>query len=79
MPASSIDRIADPLKDEFTLSELPRIAPWVYEQIMAVGPSAIMPLLPASGSGDDERYPMTAWVSAVSACHSDLWRSLAQG
>ncbi|MDB5473183.1 MAG: hypothetical protein JWP99_486 [Devosia sp.] len=79
MTASSIDRIANPLTDKFALDELPKIAPWVYEQIIAVGTVNVTMLLESSAPDETAQYPMTAWVSALSACHSELWQSLAQG
>lgn len=77
MPASSIDRIPDPLTDKFALNELPRIAPWVYEEITSVGSENIKSILADRGCDGDEPQPMTTWVSALSACHSNVWQASA--
>lgn len=75
----TLDRIPDPLIDKFSMGELIRVAPWVYEDIQAVGPRTIASVVKDMGLVPEEPQAMTTWVSAVTRCHSQLWNSLAQG
>lgn len=79
MPASSIDRIRDPLIDRFEIDELTKMAPWVYEEIQAIGADRIRSAIADQGFDAKEPQSMQTWVSAIRACHSDLWSALAQG
>jgi hypothetical protein len=71
--------IPNPLLDKFSLGELIRVAPWVYEDIQAVGPQIVKGVVRDMGLEPEEPQAMTTWVSAVTQCHSALWNSLAQG
>lgn len=73
------DRIRDPLTEKFELDELPRIAPWVYDEITAIGVDEVKHTIAEMGQDPDEPQPMQNWVSAVSRHHPDLWNALAQG
>jgi hypothetical protein len=73
------DNVPDPLRDKFLLSDLPKIAPWVSEEIGKVGADRIFADLAKRGFDGHEPQAMTNWVSALSACHSDLWVALAAG
>jgi hypothetical protein len=79
MTASSLDRIPDPITDKFDLSELPRIAPWVYDEITAIGVDEVEHTI--ADMGEDPKSPlrMQTWVAAVSHHHSAFWGALAQG
>ena len=72
-------RIPDPLTDTFLLEDLPRVSPWIAEEIAAVGPDEIADELASMKMDIHHSLPMTAWVSAVSRCHSDLWSALSRG
>jgi hypothetical protein len=73
MPASPIAHIPDPLVDAFTLNDLPRIAPWVAEELDQLGRNEVGRVLSRWGKDIDEPQPMTTWVSVLKRCHSDLW------
>ena len=79
MPASSLDRVRDPLSEKFTVDELPSIAPWVYEEITALGVEEIMHTVADLGENPNDPQSMTTWVTAINRNHSDLWQSLASG
>jgi hypothetical protein len=73
------DRIRDPLTEKFELGELPSIAPWVYDEITAIGVDEIKNTIAEMGQDPDEPQQMQNWVSAVSQHHPDLWGALLQG
>lgn len=79
MPASSLPRIPDPLTDKFNLDELPRIAPWVFDEIASIGVNDVKHTLAEMGENPDDAQFMRTWVSAISRNHSDIWQGLAQG
>jgi hypothetical protein len=79
MPEMTLGHIPNPLIDKFSMGELIRVAPWVYEDIQAVGPQTVKSVVHDMGLEPDEPQAMTTWVSAVTKCHSQLWNSLAQG
>jgi hypothetical protein len=79
MPVASFDRVRDPLVEKFTFDELPRIAPWVYDEITALGLEEIKQTIADLGRNPDEPQFMTTWVSAVSRSHSDVWHALNVG
>ncbi len=73
MAASTLTHVPDPLRDSFTLSELPKIAPWVAEELQQLGRNEVGKVLLRWGRDIDEPLPMTTWVSVLKRCHSDLW------
>ena len=79
MDEMTLGYIPNPLIDKFSLGELIKVAPWVYEDIQAVGPQTVKSIVQDMGLEPDEPQAMTTWVSAVTQCHSALWNSLAQG
>jgi hypothetical protein len=79
MPASNLDRIPDPLTDKFSLDELPRIAPWVYDEITAIGVDEVEHTIADMGENPNAPQRMQTWVAALSHHHSDFWGALAQG
>ena len=79
MAEAMLGYIPNPLIDKFNLGDLIKVAPWVYEDIQAVGPQVVKNAVQKMGLEPDEPQAMMTWVSAVSQCHSDLWNSLAQG
>jgi hypothetical protein len=79
MPASHLDHVPDPLTDKFHLGELPRIAPWVYDEITAIGVGAVEHTIARMGEDPKDPQRMQTWVAAVSQHHSPFWGALAQG
>lgn len=79
MSASGLSRIRDPLTEKFSLDELPKIAPWVYDEVTAIGVDEVKGTIAEMGEDPDAPQLMPTWVSAVSRNHSDLWLALAQG
>ena len=79
MAEMTLGYIPNPLIDKFSLGELIKVAPWVYEDIQAVGPQTVKSVVQEMGLEPDEPQAMTIWVSAVSQCHSAVWNSLAHG
>jgi hypothetical protein len=79
MSASELDRVPNPLTDAFNLSELPRIAPWVFDEITSIGVKEVERTIEDMGKNPREPQRMQIWVAAVSCHHSDFWGALAQG
>jgi hypothetical protein len=75
MHQSQFDRVRDPLVEHFTLDELPRIAPWVAEQIDAEGRGRVLAILGAMGEPQAE-HSMRSWVTAVHRSAGDLREAL---
>lgn len=73
MPASRLDRIADPLRERFHLKDLPAIAPWVAEEIDFAGAEDVGRVV--AGLGYDPAQPqlMMTWVSALSRLRGAIW------
>jgi hypothetical protein len=76
MASSAFDRIADPLVDRFSLDDLPRIAPWVAEEIRLVGVDAVRDYIGRRGDDPDAAQPMTAWIAALRSCSGPMWEAL---
>ena len=64
MHQSQFDRIRDPLVEHFTLEELPKIAPWVAEQIEAEGRGRVFAILEDMGELESA-HSMRSWVTAL--------------
>jgi hypothetical protein len=79
MPASHLNRILDPLADKFALADLPKVAPWVYEEIAVIGIKQIDHAVAELGENPREPQLMRTWVAAIDRQHSALWQALAQG
>lgn len=71
--------VPDPLTDKFSLADLPRIAPWVFDEITAIGVDEVKHTIADLGEDPDEPHSMPMWVSAMSRSHGELWSALAQG
>jgi len=76
MFAPSPARIPDPLTDKFALSELPRIAPWVAEELQALGMPEVCARLQSVGLDPHSPQLMSTWVSVVTNDRSPLWEAL---
>ena len=62
--------------DTFALSDLPRVAPWVAEQIDTLGIDVVRETVADSGVDPDEPQRIAVWVAAVSRCRGRLWEVL---
>ncbi|WP_127752571.1 hypothetical protein [Devosia sp. 1566] len=78
MAISTIDRIRDPLTDRFDLDELPRVAPWVYDEITSIGVNEVRDTIADMGEDPTESLLMRTWVEALTQHRSKIWRALAQ-
>ena len=65
--------IPDPLTDHFALQDLRKVAPWVWEEIEAVGIDEFDNTLRQQGGSIDDALPMRTWVAALTRSHSQLW------
>ncbi len=72
---SQLNRIRDPLTESFTLSELPKIAPWVAEQIEAEGVDHVAKILAEMGE-PQPAHAMVSWVTAVRRASGGLREAL---
>jgi hypothetical protein len=67
----------DPLRDHFAIEQLPAIAPWIAEQIQAIGRDRIFATIAAAGDDPDEALPMSTWVAAIQHYTSPISDALA--
>jgi hypothetical protein len=68
----------DPLSGRFRVDELPRIAPWVYEEITEIGSMAVRTQIAELGYSQDEPLAMATWVKVIGRCHSELWHNFGE-
>jgi hypothetical protein len=73
MPASHLDRIADPLRERFYLKDLPAIAPWVAEEIDFAGVDDVRRIVAELGYDPAAPQLMMTWVSALSRLRGAVW------
>jgi len=78
MAISTLDRIPDPLIDRFDLDDLPRIAPWVYDEITSIGVNEVKHTIADMGEDPSESLLMRTWVEALTHHRSKIWLALAQ-
>ena len=66
----------DPIAGRFRLEELPRIAPWIYDEINGLGSAAVKSQIAELGYRDGEPLSMATWVKVIGRCHSELWNNV---
>jgi hypothetical protein len=69
--------LLDPLNGKFALTDLPRVAPWIYEEVAAIGVHQVKSAIASAGADPEAPQPMSQWVRAVTMHRSPIDDALA--
>jgi hypothetical protein len=73
MNTSRAHRFADPMKDHFSMAELPRVSPWSAQQIEAIGAEVFLNNADALGIDTHRPQKMSTWVTIISRARGPNW------
>jgi hypothetical protein len=73
MSSPTTTPIRDPLTEKFSLGELPKIAPWIYDEVTAIGIDEVEHTFAEMGEEPQGPHSMQSWVAALSRNHPGIW------